>query len=247
PSGGGGLQSGREIEVATGGVDVDVSIESRQLTFRMRGRLKHWKPESKKVNGVLEAIHAYKPCPHHQGLPEPDCDPPLRRPGEIQPEGAIHPPRSGPHLAGGTFVFPMAIRPCQCIILACYARRCGMPDSSRPEIILDVDFQDGALFLSLRNIGSRPAHDVRTALEPPLCGLGGTQQLSELAIFRGIPFFAPGKEIRFLFDSRAAYFSRGQPTRFSARIRYSDGQGNEFEAVIPHDLEIYRLLAYRAR
>lgn len=117
----------------------------------------------------------------------------------------------------------------------------------RPEVILDVDFEDGALFLSLRNIGARPAHNVRTVVEPSVRGLGGNQLLSELAVFRGISFFAPGKQIRFLFDSSAAYFSRGEPTRLTARITYVDGEGRVFETVIEHDLEIYRSLPYRVR
>jgi hypothetical protein len=118
---------------------------------------------------------------------------------------------------------------------------------SRPEVILDIDFEEGAFFVSLRNIGTRPAHDVRTVLEPPVCGLDGRQQLRELPVFRGIPYFAPGKQIRFLLDGSAAYFSRGEPTRFAARIVYSDGEGKTFESVIPHDLDIYRSLAYRVR
>ncbi len=117
----------------------------------------------------------------------------------------------------------------------------------QPEMILDFDFDDGALFISLRNIGSRPAHQVHTALEPAIRGLGGGQQLSELPLFRGIPFFAPGKQVRFLLDSSALYFSRGEPTRLTARISYSDDKGNKFETVIQHDLEIYRSLAYRVR
>ena len=124
-----------------------------------------------------------------------------------------------------------------------------MPDETapRPEMILDIDFEEGDFFVSLRNIGTRPAHDVRTVLEPPVRGLGGSQQLQELAVFHGIPFFAPGKQIRFLLDASAAYFSRGEPTRFAARIVYSNGEGKTFETVIPHDLEIYRSLAYRVR
>ena len=117
----------------------------------------------------------------------------------------------------------------------------------RPEVILDIDFEEGAFFVSLRNIGTRPAHHVRTVLEPPIRGLDGRQQLQELPVLRGIPFFAPGKQIRFLLDASAAYFSRGEPTQFAARIIYSDGEGKTFEAVIPHDLEIYRSLAYRVR
>jgi hypothetical protein len=117
----------------------------------------------------------------------------------------------------------------------------------RPEIILDFDFDDGALFISLSNIGARPAHDVRTELKPPIRGLGGRQLISELPVFRGIAFFPAGKQIRFLLDSGAAYFGRGEPMRVEAHIRYADDHGNNFDTVIQHDLEIYRSLPYRVR
>ena len=115
----------------------------------------------------------------------------------------------------------------------------------RPEIILDFDFDDGALFISLQNIGTRPAHDVRTELNPSIRGLGGRQVISELPVFRGIAFFPAGKQIRFLLDSAAAYFGRGEPLRVTAHIKYSDDLGNNFDTVIQHDLEIYRSLPYR--
>jgi hypothetical protein len=119
------------------------------------------------------------------------------------------------------------------------------PAALRPEIILDFDFDDGVLFISLRNIGARPAHDVRTELTPPIRGLGARQQMSELPVFRGIAFFPAGKQIRFLLDSAAAYFGRGEPMRVAAHIKYSDDHGNSFDTVIQHDLEIYRSLPYR--
>jgi hypothetical protein len=121
------------------------------------------------------------------------------------------------------------------------------PAASRPEVILDFEFDDGALFISLNNIGTRPAHNVRTELNPPIRGLGGRQTLSELPVLRGITFFPPGKQIRFLLDSGAAYFSRGEPLQVAAHIRYSDDQGNSFDTVIQHDLEIYRSLPFRVR
>lgn len=121
------------------------------------------------------------------------------------------------------------------------------PAALRPEIILDFDFDDGALFISLRNIGARPAMNVRTELKPPIRGLGGQQPMSELPVFRGIAFFPAGKQIRFLLDSGALYFGRGEPMRVAAHIRYSDDHGNNFDTVIQHDLEIYRSLPYRVR
>ena len=117
----------------------------------------------------------------------------------------------------------------------------------KPEMILDFEFEDGAFFISLRNIGARPALQVRTKLDPPVRGLGGKQQLAELPLFRGVPFFAPGKQIKFLLDSTALYFARGEPTRLAAHLSWNDDKGNKYETVIHHDLEIYRSLAYRVR
>lgn len=116
-----------------------------------------------------------------------------------------------------------------------------------PAMILDVEFEDGVFFVSMRNIGSQPALDVRTTLDPPVCGLGGAQKLADLPLFHAIPFFAPGKQIKFLLDTSAQYFSRGEPTRFAAHLTWSDDKGKKFETVIHHDLEIYRSLAYRVR
>lgn len=121
------------------------------------------------------------------------------------------------------------------------------PAAPRPEIILDFEFDDGTLFISLSNIGERPAHEVRTELTPPIRGLGGRQPMAELAVFRGITFFPAGKQIRFLLDAGALYFGRGEPLRVAARIRYSDDHGNNFDTVIQHDLEIYRSLPFRVR
>jgi len=121
------------------------------------------------------------------------------------------------------------------------------PSPGEPEMILDIEFEDGVFSVSMRNIGSRAALDVRTTIDPPVRGLGGRQPLAELPLFRGVPFFAPGKQIRFLLDSSTQYFSRGEPTRLAAKLTWSDDKGKKFETVIHHDLEIYRSLAYRVR
>jgi hypothetical protein len=123
----------------------------------------------------------------------------------------------------------------------------GPEDEARPEMILDFEFEEGAFFVSLRNIGSRPAFQVRTVVEPSIHGLGGALDLAQLPLLREIPFFAPGKQIRFLLDSSALYFARGEPTQLTARMTYSDDQGRKFETAIQHNLEIYRSLAYRVR
>jgi len=113
--------------------------------------------------------------------------------------------------------------------------------------VLEVVFDDGLLFLAVANIGDAPALGVSCRFRRKLRGLGGTQDVSKLPLFRNIAFLGPGREIRTLLDSSAAYFARGEPTQVSVTTSYADGSGRTYRTVVQHDLEIYRDLAYVPR
>jgi hypothetical protein len=117
-------------------------------------------------------------------------------------------------------------------------------DGPRPDVILDVEFDAGALYLVVANIGERPATAVAFRFEQPFKGLGGKQDMTRLPLLRRIEFLAPRKEIRTLLDSSAAYFTRREPTKLAVTITYRDEAGARFERRIVHDLRIYRDLAY---
>jgi hypothetical protein len=113
-----------------------------------------------------------------------------------------------------------------------------------PDVILDVLFEDGLLFLSVRNIGSRPVRRVSISFDRPLIGLGGDREVSALPLFTNVEFLAPGREIRTLLDTSASYFGRQQPDWIKATISYQDAQGRRRHALIEHDLGIYRDIGY---
>lgn len=117
-----------------------------------------------------------------------------------------------------------------------------MPDE--PDVLLDVDFDDGLLFLALENFGERPAHRVRVRIEPPLRGLGGRRRIDRLALFSRLELLAPGKRIRVFLDRAALYFARDEPTQFAATVTWRTDAGERRERVVRHDLGIYRDLAY---
>jgi hypothetical protein len=117
-------------------------------------------------------------------------------------------------------------------------------ERSRPEVIVDLDFERGLLFLVVRNIGERPALDVATTFDRKLVGLGGSKEVSALPLFRNIAFLAPAKEIRTLLDSAGSWFARRRATKITARVTYRDPDGKEYAGTMRHDLEIYRELAY---
>jgi hypothetical protein len=126
----------------------------------------------------------------------------------------------------------------------------GEPGERPPreaDVILDVVFEDGLLFLSLANIGDAPAHGVRVRFEEPFSGLGGSRRIDRLALFRKLEFLAPRKAIRTFLDRSAAYFARDEPTTLTARVSWRTAGGERRSLVIRHDLDVYRDLAHLER
>lgn len=113
-----------------------------------------------------------------------------------------------------------------------------------PDVILDVVFERGLLFLTLVNTGARPATKVACRFERPFRGLGGRVDMSRLRLFRKVEFLPAGKEIRTLLDTSAAYFSRREPTKLAAELTWRDEEGHRYERRIAHDVAIYADLAY---
>jgi hypothetical protein len=112
------------------------------------------------------------------------------------------------------------------------------------DVIVDFVFEEGVLYVTVANIGERPALKVSCRFEPGFHGLGGSVEISRLPLFRNIEYLAPRKEIRTLVDSTAAYFARKEPTKLQVAITYRDESGTRRQAAIKHDLGIYRDLAY---
>ncbi len=119
-----------------------------------------------------------------------------------------------------------------------------MEAPGRPEVLVEFLFDQGALFISVRNIGARPATRVAVKFDKIIIGLGGTKEISALPLFSNIEFLGPGREIMTLVDSSGSYFRRKQPTTLSVQISYLDLEKQKYETTIKHDLEIYRELSY---
>ena len=117
----------------------------------------------------------------------------------------------------------------------------------RPEVALDVVFEDGLLFLVVVNSGDAAALGVSCKFRRRLRGLGGTQDLSKLPLFEHIAYLGPGREIRTLLDSSAAFFGRDEPTRVAVTTTYADEPGRSYTSTVEHELAIYRDLAYLPR
>ena len=68
--------------------------------------------------------------------------------------------------------------------------------------------------------------------------------MTRLPLLRRIELLGPGREIRTLLDSSAAYFKRKEPTKLEASITWRGEDGQRFERRVVHDLRIYRDLAF---
>jgi hypothetical protein len=112
------------------------------------------------------------------------------------------------------------------------------------DVILDVEFEDGLLFLVLENIGFRPAHSVRVRFGGPLRGLGGQKRIDRLRIFRRLELLPPGRRIRIFLDRSALFFAREEPTEIEARVGWRTDDGSRRSRIVRHDLDAYRDFPY---
>jgi hypothetical protein len=105
-------------------------------------------------------------------------------------------------------------------------------DQTRPYVIVDFEFRGIAVMLTVRNIGTTPARDVRIRFTPPLQSpLEGDPK--EFAVFaEGIPMLAPGRAISHLFGTGPQFFpAEGEavPLRYEARAKYANLEGKPYE------------------
>ena len=123
-----------------------------------------------------------------------------------------------------------------------------MPDERcDADVILDVVFDRGLLFLVVANTGDQPAHSVRIKFDKPFGGVGGTKKMQRLALFRRLEFLAPRKSISVFLDRSASYFAREEPTQLTAAVSWRTSAGERRSCTINHDLEIYRDLGFIER
>jgi hypothetical protein len=54
------------------------------------------------------------------------------------------------------------------------------------DVMLDVVFDRGLLFLVVTNTGDRPAHSVRVKFDKAFGGVGGTKKVQRLAAIPGV-------------------------------------------------------------
>jgi hypothetical protein len=111
-------------------------------------------------------------------------------------------------------------------------------------VVVDIVSEDDALYVELANLADRPALNVSCRFEPPLVDLQG-RDVSELALFRRLPFLAPRRRIRTLLDSHAGFFAREQPEAVTAAVEFERPGGERRTTLVSHDLDVFRQLAYR--
>ena len=61
----------------------------------------------------------------------------------------------------------------------------------KPEVIVDFIFDDGLLYIAVKNIGALPAYKVSTRFDKEIIGVAGEKKISDLALFKCIEFLPP--------------------------------------------------------
>ncbi len=116
--------------------------------------------------------------------------------------------------------------------------------SSNPDVIIDFIFENGLFYISIKNIGDKPAYRVSIKFNNQILGVEGTKEVSSMPLFQNIEFLAPSGEIRTFLDTSASYFQSENPTEITSKIVFYDRYGIKLNRTIKHNLEIYREIGY---
>lgn len=114
----------------------------------------------------------------------------------------------------------------------------------RTDVILDFVFDAGLLYISIKNIGNRPAYRVSIEFDQPVLGVEGTKEMNSMPLFANLEFLAPAREIRTFLDTSNSFFKHGNPTRITATIEFFDDFGIRHVKQIRHNLEIYKDIGF---
>lgn len=135
------------------------------------------------------------------------------------------------------------------VIAAAYAKRQwkvarqAQLEASRPYVIVTAEISAASrqLFdLSIRNIGKRPATDVRVRLDPPpkrAKEIAGHEFAKMKMLNQPIAMLAPDQEMRAFWDNHLDRHSVAMPTSHQVTITYNDTSGATYEEKSVIDLD----------
>jgi hypothetical protein len=117
-------------------------------------------------------------------------------------------------------------------------------DQSRPFVLLDFEIVASVIVeLHVRNIGPALARDVRFEFDKPLetTVVVPDWSLADLSLFRdGIPYLAPGKVIKVLFDQFVEREAKRLPRSYAVTVTYTDAKrAKPYSEQIVLDLSTY--------
>jgi hypothetical protein len=111
-------------------------------------------------------------------------------------------------------------------------------------VIVDFEIDAEAVFLIIKNLGARPALNLKIQPSSAILGLEGKKDISQLTIFKKISYLAPLKEIKIFVDSYESFFTHLKDPSMFFKISYKNEKQKSFKMKIHHDLRIYADLIY---
>ena len=116
--------------------------------------------------------------------------------------------------------------------------------SRKAVVIVDFEIDAEAVFLIIKNLGARPALNLKIQPSSAILGLEGKKDISQLTIFKKISYLAPLKEIKIFVDSYESFFNHLKESSMFFKISYKNAKRKSFKMKIHHDLRIYADLIY---
>lgn len=115
-------------------------------------------------------------------------------------------------------------------------------ETTRPFVQVDVDPRGFIAYVSIKNPGQTAASNVKVVFDvaPERAHQSDLAWLEAPALKDGIPLLAPGRELRFFFDSFIERHESTLPSRYDGTVHYgAHGRGDQYEDRFILDLGMY--------
>jgi hypothetical protein len=118
-------------------------------------------------------------------------------------------------------------------------------EQARPYIIVDLSFRRFLIHVSIKNTGQTAAKNVRVTFDEPLVASepDRVEWQHSKPFTDGIPFMAPGREMRYLLDTYPARAAQNLPMTISGSVTYSGAdmlKHDPWTHAFLMDMEIYK-------
>ncbi len=117
-------------------------------------------------------------------------------------------------------------------------------ENIRPRVYVDFKFLNAIMYIVVKNIGERAAHNINIKFDPDI-KYEKEETLNNIPLIKNLPFLSPKNELDTVLGTGFDILPRNKFDRVEAIVKYEDEKNNEYTEKHSFSLEAYSKRIYR--